>query len=64
VRVIAANPKAAYSSPALRMPSRNFPIGLGVVVYIYLDKLGEFIGRLRRGGHIDRQIDATLEPAE
>jgi hydrophobe/amphiphile efflux-1 (HAE1) family protein len=30
------------------------------VVYIYLDKLGEFIGRLRRGGHIDRQIDATL----
>ena len=31
------------------------------VVYIYLDKLGEFIGRLRRG---DRQVGAALEPAE
>jgi hydrophobe/amphiphile efflux-1 (HAE1) family protein len=34
------------------------------VVYIYLDKLGEFIGRLRRGGQIDRQVGAALEPAE
>ena len=32
------------------------------VVYIYLDKLGEFIGRLRRGN--DRQVGAALEPAE
>jgi HAE1 family hydrophobic/amphiphilic exporter-1 len=34
------------------------------VVYIYLDKLGEFIGRLRRSGQIDRQVGAALEPAE
>ena len=34
------------------------------VVYIYLDKLGEFIGRLRRRGQIDRQVGAALEPAE
>jgi hydrophobe/amphiphile efflux-1 (HAE1) family protein len=34
------------------------------VVYIYLDKLGGFIGRLRRGGQIDRQVGAALEPAE
>ena len=34
------------------------------VVYIYLDKLGDFIGRLRRGWQIDRQVGAGLEPAE
>jgi HAE1 family hydrophobic/amphiphilic exporter-1 len=34
------------------------------VVYIYLDKLGDFLGRLRRGGQIDRQVGAALEPAE
>ena len=34
------------------------------VVYIYLDKLGNFIGRLRRGWQIDRQVGAGLEPAE
>lgn len=34
------------------------------VVYIYLDKLGDFIGRLRRGGQINRQVEATPEPAE
>ena len=34
------------------------------VVYIYLDKLGQFIGRLRHGRHIDRQAGATPKPAE
>ena len=34
------------------------------VVYIYLDKLSEFIGRLRRRGQIGRQVGAALEPAE
>jgi HAE1 family hydrophobic/amphiphilic exporter-1 len=34
------------------------------VVYIYLDKLGQFIGRLLHGRHIDRQADAPLKPAE
>jgi hydrophobe/amphiphile efflux-1 (HAE1) family protein len=34
------------------------------VVYIYLNKLGDFLGRLRRGGQIDRQVGAALEPAE
>jgi hypothetical protein len=34
------------------------------VFYIYLDKLGDFLGRLRRGGQIDRQVGAALEPAE
>jgi hydrophobe/amphiphile efflux-1 (HAE1) family protein len=34
------------------------------VVYIYLDKLGEFIGRLRRGEQIHRQVGVTPEPAE
>jgi hydrophobe/amphiphile efflux-1 (HAE1) family protein len=34
------------------------------VVYIYLDKLGDFLGRLRRGGQIDRQVGAALGPAE
>jgi HAE1 family hydrophobic/amphiphilic exporter-1 len=34
------------------------------VVYIYLDQLREFIGGLRRGRQIDRQIGATVEPAE
>jgi HAE1 family hydrophobic/amphiphilic exporter-1 len=34
------------------------------VVYIYLDKLGEFISRLRRGGQIHRQVRVAPEPAE
>jgi HAE1 family hydrophobic/amphiphilic exporter-1 len=34
------------------------------VVYIYLDKLGQFISRLRHGRHIDRQAGATPKPAE
>ena len=34
------------------------------VVYLYLDKLGQFIGRLLHGRHIDRQADAPLKPAE
>ena len=34
------------------------------VVYIYLDKFREFLGRLRRGGKVHRQIGATPEPAE
>jgi len=34
------------------------------VVYIYLDKLGDFIGRLRHGEQIHRQVRAAPEPAE
>jgi len=34
------------------------------VVYIYLDKLGDFIARLRRGADVRRQVDAVPEPAE
>jgi hydrophobe/amphiphile efflux-1 (HAE1) family protein len=34
------------------------------VVYIYLDKFGEYIGRLRRGGQVRRHVGAAPEPAE
>ncbi|HEX3340286.1 MAG TPA: efflux RND transporter permease subunit, partial [Pseudolabrys sp.] len=34
------------------------------VVYIYLDKLGDFISRLRGGGQIHRQVRVAPEPAE
>ena len=34
------------------------------VVYIYLDKLAGFIGRLRRGGQTHRQAGVVPEPAE
>ena len=34
------------------------------VVYIYLDKFGEYIGRLRRGGQFRRHVGAAPEPAE
>jgi hydrophobe/amphiphile efflux-1 (HAE1) family protein len=34
------------------------------VVYIYLDKFGEYIERLRRGGQIRRHVGAAPEPAE
>jgi HAE1 family hydrophobic/amphiphilic exporter-1 len=34
------------------------------VVYIYLDKLGGYIGRLRRGPQIHHQVGGAPEPAE
>ena len=34
------------------------------VVYIYLDKFGKYIGRLRRGGQVRRHVGAAPEPAE
>jgi hydrophobe/amphiphile efflux-1 (HAE1) family protein len=34
------------------------------VVYIYLDKFGEYIGRLRCGGQVRRHVGAAPEPAE
>src|SRR6202040_3332266 len=34
------------------------------VVYLYLDRLGRFLGRLRHGGQGDRQMAAAPHPAE
>jgi multidrug efflux pump subunit AcrB len=34
------------------------------VVYLYLDRLGDFLGRLRHGAQSHRQVAATPQPAE
>jgi hypothetical protein len=34
------------------------------VIYLYLDRLGRFLGRLRRGGQGDREMAAAPHPAE